>query len=93
MLWTCARVDIVLYVLFRPKYGDLRVLARFFPTTPLLALTATASGHQKQELLNVLRNPSTEIASVDKANISYDVFEFKPPSKTGMYFMTVLIEG
>ena len=59
-------------------------MKHFFPDTPVVALTATATNTQKTELLQMLRNPTTEVASVNKPNISYRVMEFKPPSKPGM---------
>ena len=51
--------------------------------TPVVALTATASTTQRRALLQMLRNPTTEISSVNKPNIYYRVIEFNPPSKPG----------
>ena len=68
---------------YRPEYGSLQEARHFFPTTPVVALTATASTTQRQALLQMLRTPTTEVASVNKPNIYYRVIEFNPPSKPG----------
>ena len=53
--------------LYEPEYGSLQEVRQFFPMTPAVALTATASTTQRHALLQMLRNPTTE---VNKPNIS-----------------------
>ncbi|MGM8362623.1 DNA helicase RecQ [Flavobacterium sp. ARAG 55.4] len=60
---------------FRPAYTNLGYLKNRFPSTPILALTATADKATRQDISNQLnlRNSKTFIASFDRKNLSLEV--------------------
>ena len=60
---------------FRPAYTNLGYLKNRFPSTPILALTATADKATRTDIseqLN-LQNPKTFVASFDRKNLSLEV--------------------
>jgi ATP-dependent DNA helicase RecQ len=71
---------------FRPEYRQLRLLREQFPTTPLVALTATATERVKQDIVEQLslKNPSRYQASFNRPNLTYYIY---PKSDA---FMTTL---
>ena len=60
---------------FRPAYTQLGYLKNRFPTTPVIALTATADKATRQDICNQLNIPHARqyVASFDRKNLSLDV--------------------
>jgi len=60
---------------FRPAYTNLGYLKSRFPSTPILALTATADKATRTDITKQLnlRKPKTFIASFDRKNLSLEV--------------------
>jgi ATP-dependent DNA helicase RecQ len=60
---------------FRPEYSELGKIKSYFPTTPILALTATADELTRKDILTKLNltHPKTYISSFDRPNIRYHV--------------------
>lgn len=67
---------------FRPEYRMLSSLKKQFPTVPVIALTATADGLTRDDILNKLKlkNPSVFVSSFNRPNIHYRI-----ESKRKMY--------
>ncbi len=66
---------------FRPEYVRLGALRDRLPTIPFIALTATADGHTRQDILERLnlKNPRVFVAGFDRPNIRYTVtFKHQP---------------
>jgi ATP-dependent DNA helicase RecQ len=62
---------------FRPDYAALGALREHFPGIPLLALTATADTHTREDIVSVLglEHAARYVASFDRPNIRYTVLE------------------
>lgn len=62
---------------FRPEYRQLKVLASRFPSTPRIALTATADQRTREEIATelCLENALRRVASFDRPNIRYTIAE------------------
>jgi ATP-dependent DNA helicase RecQ len=60
---------------FRPEYRQLAQLREHFPQTPVMALTATATGRVQSDILKQLRlrEPSCYVASFNRPNLTYRV--------------------
>ena len=85
---------------FRPAYTNLGYLKSRFPSTPVLALTATADKATRTDIIKQLnlKNPKTFVASFDRANLSLEVrpaldrvkqiidFVEKKPNESGIIY-------
>ncbi len=60
---------------FRPDYRNLHVLRQRFPETPVMALTATATAHVRDDIVEQLAIPNARrfVASFDRQNLTYIV--------------------
>ena len=66
---------------FRPEYAALGDLRQHFPGVPLIALTATADPHTREDIVDVLglSGAPRYITSFDRPNIRYTVLEKHRP--------------
>jgi ATP-dependent DNA helicase RecQ len=66
---------------FRPEYAALGDLRQHFPGVPMIALTATADPHTREDIVDVLGLPAAPryITSFDRPNIRYSVLEKHRP--------------
>lgn len=64
---------------FRPEYRQLAQLKDYFPSTPIIALTATADSLTRDDILDKLnlKQPKTFVSSFNRANINYSVLPKK----------------
>ena len=60
---------------FRPEYRQMKQLRQRYPDVPILALTATATGRVRQDILQqlMLREPGIHVASFNRPNLYYEV--------------------
>lgn len=60
---------------FRPEYRQMKQLRQRYPDVPILALTATATGRVRQDIIQqlMLREPSIHVASFNRPNLYYEV--------------------
>lgn len=60
---------------FRPEYRGLSMLRKHFPKTPMLALTATATGRVREDIIQMLRLQDVRcyVASFNRPNLRYNV--------------------
>ena len=60
---------------FRPEYRELAILHQRFPQVPRIALTATADGRTREEIVErlSLQNARQFVSSFDRPNIGYRV--------------------
>ncbi|MEA2101113.1 MAG: DNA helicase RecQ [Thermodesulfobacteriota bacterium] len=66
---------------FRPEYRKLGQLKHLFPGIPMIALTATAEQHTRQDILEGLGMQSSKcyVSGFDRPNIHYSVMEKQNP--------------
>ncbi len=73
---------------FRPEYGQLSVLRERWPQVPRIALTATADGPTRTEIVQrLLHEPQCFVASFDRPNIRYRIVEKHEPREQLIRFI------
>lgn len=60
---------------FRPEYRQMKLLRQRYPDIPILALTATATGRVRQDIIEQLKlqQPVIHVASFNRPNLYYEV--------------------
>ena len=60
---------------FRPEYRQMKQLRQRYPDIPILALTATATGRVRQDIIQqlTLQEPGIHVASFNRPNLYYEV--------------------
>jgi ATP-dependent DNA helicase RecQ len=60
---------------FRPEYRQMKMLRQRYPDIPILALTATATGRVRQDIIEqlMLQQPEIHVASFNRPNLYYEV--------------------
>ncbi len=68
---------------FRPEYRQLAKLRTALPDVPMMALTATATGRVREDIVThlKLRDPQTFVASFNRPNLTYRVVPKDEPAK------------
>jgi len=68
---------------FRPEYRKLGELRRYFSEIPLIALTATAEAHTRQDIIARLHLEKAKhfVTGFDRPNIRYTVLDKRKPLK------------
>ena len=66
---------------FRPEYRQLAQLRELFPKVPFMALTATATGRVREDIVThlKLREPKCYVASFNRPNLTYRVIAKNKP--------------
>jgi ATP-dependent DNA helicase RecQ len=66
---------------FRPEYRQISELRKHFPNVPFMALTATATGRVREDIVNhlQLRAPKCYVASFNRPNLTYRVIPKNKP--------------
>ena len=66
---------------FRPEYRQISELRKYFPNVPFMALTATATGRVREDIVNhlQLREPKCYVASFNRPNLTYRVIPKNKP--------------
>jgi ATP-dependent DNA helicase RecQ len=66
---------------FRPEYRQIADLRNHFPEVPFMALTATATGRVREDIIAhlKLREPKTYVASFNRPNLTYRVLAKSRP--------------
>jgi ATP-dependent DNA helicase RecQ len=74
---------------FRPEYRQLSELRALFPSTPMMALTATATERVRKDILAQLRlrDPACYVASFNRANLTYRVLAKEQPYQQTLEFL------
>ncbi len=74
---------------FRPEYRQLAKLRTALPGVPLMALTATATGRVREDIIThlKLREPATFVASFNRPNLTYRVIPKDQPQKQILEFV------
>ena len=66
---------------FRPEYRELKKLRTHFPDVPMMALTATATGRVRDDIVKQLklREPRSYVASFNRPNLTYRIIPKTAP--------------
>ena len=66
---------------FRPEYRQISELRNLFPKVPFMALTATATGRVREDIVShlKLREPKCYVASFNRPNLTYRVIAKNKP--------------
>ena len=66
---------------FRPEYRQIANLRKHFPNIPFMALTATATGRVREDIVShlKLREPKCYVASFNRPNLTYRVLAKNKP--------------
>ena len=66
---------------FRPEYRQISQLRKQFPSVPFMALTATATGRVREDIVThlKLREPKCYVASFNRPNLTYRVLAKNKP--------------
>src|SRR5437016_5170053 len=74
---------------FRPEYRQLADLRQHLPVVPMMALTATATGRVRQDIVNLLklREPNCYVASFNRPNLTYRVLAKNKPYEQVLDFL------
>jgi ATP-dependent DNA helicase RecQ len=66
---------------FRPEYRQISELRKHFPNVPFMALTATATGRVREDIVNHLKlhEPKCYVASFNRPNLTYRVLAKNKP--------------
>ncbi|MFT7088065.1 MAG: ATP-dependent DNA helicase RecQ [Rickettsiales bacterium] len=74
---------------FRPVYAQLAILSEIFPDVPRIALTATADGPTRKDILEKLdlKDAQQFISSFDRPNINYAISSDGNPKKLALEFI------
>ena len=66
---------------FRPEYRQISELRKYFPGVPFMALTATATGRVREDIVThlKLREPKCYVASFNRPNLTYRVLAKNKP--------------
>jgi ATP-dependent DNA helicase RecQ len=74
---------------FRPEYRRLVELRERFPSLPIMALTATATGRVRDDISNLLKlqNPACYVASFNRPNLTYRVQAKGNPAEQVLAFL------
>ncbi len=66
---------------FRPEYRQIAGLRKLFPNVPFMALTATATGRVREDIVShlQLREPQIYVASFNRPNLTYRVIPKNKP--------------
>jgi ATP-dependent DNA helicase RecQ len=74
---------------FRPEYRQLAKLRTALPDVPMMALTATATGRVREDIVThlKLRDPQTFVASFNRPNLTYRVVPKDEPAKQIINFV------
>ena len=74
---------------FRPEYRQLSALRDLIPKAPMMALTATATGRVRADILRLLklREPGCYVASFNRPNLTYSVVAKARPYEQTLSFI------